>query len=576
LRNAQYPPSRAIRLRRRRILGYASLFLAAAIIVLLIDMSRPQPALPGGADGEVIYEGGRGLDAVALRSAAIQPNASGLTLTLSFTGWTARGEAVPIQSIPRLTVTRYQNPERLAVAVPDLADWSSIADLVLPAASGVRIESAYCVDRTLYWQLSGPVAVSMQGQGGSLSLTLEPASRESKPGWVVLADTADRVEYTPLYGSMTHAGFSPVRCADGVTIVLQSRRFASRDDALALERAARALYQSAGVPASVRVERFEGGRLPSADPPPDAAALLRMFGGARAEPIMRDARILAKAYDAPIYFVERANGALLTLNESGARAALPVQHVPGVRRAALSPDARYVALSTDIGDLQIVSTVTGASRILNDAAPNETERRASTTDTFGWFGNTTLAVMMGDPLRFLSVDAALPDDEPDAVRPIDPYPGVEGDMAGRPDRLFLLDDRRMLYRITPSDASRVAVGLADKFSVSPDGGAAVLMSGDERGATLTIRDLDTWGETLIGAGVPAVEVCAVDGGAVYILMSESGGYRLYRYDSRPGTMTALARVPLSRLYPAGSDNALIMNSLDADGVWSVYRISFGG
>jgi hypothetical protein len=577
LRNDVYPPGRVVRSTRYRILGIAGLALAAAIAALLISMTRPPAAVTANPDGELVYEGGRGLDAVALKSARIEPTATGLTLTLSFIGWTAQGEAVPIQSIPRLTVTRYQNPERLAVSVPDLADWSAITDLTLPDTPGVDIEGVFCLDRALYWQLTGPVAVSLQGQGGSLSLTLEPISRGERPGWVVLADAADRVEYVPLLGSLAQSGFSPVRCADGGTVILQSRRFGDRGEADALERAARALCQSAGTPASVRVEWFEGGRLPDADARPDTAALSKLFPGAKARPLMRDARILDKASDAPVFFVERANGALLTLDESGTRKALPAQHIPNVRRAALSPDARYAALSTDIGDLQIVSAVTGSARIiLNDAASNETELLAGATDTFAWYGETTLAVMMGDPLRFMSVDAALPDDEPDAARAIDPYPGVEGEMAGRADRLFLLDGRRMLYRITPSDASRVAIGLADRYSISPDGSLAVLMSGDESGAALTARDLDTWRETLIGVGMPVEDICAANGGLVYILMGESGSYRLYRYDIRYGAMSALAYMPRSRLYPSDTPNALVVNSLGSDGVWTVYLLEFGG
>jgi hypothetical protein len=558
-----------------RLLGIICALLVVAIVVLLFVMTPPG-APPGIPDGEEIYEGGRDLDAVALSGAEIQPTAAGLTLTLSFTGWTSAGETVPIQSIPQLTVTRYQNPERLAVTVPDLADWSVIADLTLPHTPNVRIEGVFCVDRTLYWQLTGPVAVSLSGQGGSLALTLEPAARQQQPGWVVLADAADRVEYVPLLGSLMQSGFSPVRCADGGTVIMQSKRFPNKSDAAALERRTRALCETAGTPASVRVEYLNGDRLPQANPYPDDEELSRLFDGAQAEMLMRDAIILSKAEKSPTFFVKRTNGTLLTLGETGAREALPVQHIPGAQRATLSPSARYVALATDIGDLQIINVRTGRAEILNETTPNETEVRVETTETFAWFGETMLAVMMGDPLRFLSVDAALPLDEPDAIRSIDPYPGVEGEMIGTADRLFLLDKRRILYRITPSDASRAAIGLAERFAVSPDGTLVVTMSGDEQGATLIANDLNTWRETLIGVGLPVADICVVDAGTVYILMKESSGYRLYRYSVRFGGMTALARLPESRLYPSDSPNALIVNSLGADGVWSVYRLRFEG
>ncbi|MDR2658345.1 MAG: hypothetical protein LBB86_11025 [Oscillospiraceae bacterium] len=573
--NTAYFPDRPGRPRRYRLLGIICALLVVAIIVLLFAMTPPA-APPGVPDGEKIYEGGRDLEAVALSGAEIQPTATGLTLTLSFTGWTSAGETVPIQSIPQLTVTRYQNPERLAVTVPDLADWSAIADLTLPRTPNVRIEGVFCVDRTLYWQLTGPVAVSLSGQGGSLALTLEPASRQQQPGWVVLADAVDRIEYVPLLGSLMQSGFSPVRCADGGTVIMQSKRFTNKSDAAALERKTRALCEAAGTPASVRVEYLNGDRLPQANSYPGDEELSRLFDGAQAEMLMRDAIILSKAEKSPTFFVKRANGALLTLGETGAREALPMQHIPGALRAALSPGASYVALATDIGDLQIINVRTGRAEILNETTPNETELRVETTETFAWFGETTLAVMMGDPLRFLSVDAALPLDEPDAIRRIDPYPGVEGEMTGTADRLFLLDKRRILYRITPSDASRAAIGLAERFAVSPDGTLAVMMNGDEQGATLIANDLNTWRETLIGVGLPVVDICAVDSGTVYILMKESDGYRLYRYSVRFGGMTALARLPESRLYTSESPNALIVNSLGADGVWSVYRLRFGG
>ncbi|GHU68587.1 hypothetical protein FACS1894184_10930 [Clostridia bacterium] len=545
------------------------------MVIVLISM-RPAAVLPNAPDGEMIYEGGRDVDSVAVQSAAINPTASGLSLTLSFTGWTAQGEAVPIQSIPLLTVKRYQNPERLAVAVPDLADWSAITDLEFPNTPGVSISSVFCLDRTLYWQLSGPAAVSLQGQGGSLRLTLESVSRSGQSGFVVLTDACDRVEYVPLLGSLLQLGFSPVRSADGVTVVLQSRRFGNKSDAQALERTARALSQSAGAPASVWVERFDGNRLPQPNPSPDKSAIARLFDGAQTELIMRDAQILAKADASPVYLVERANGALLTLNESGTRAALPVQHIPSVVCAALSPNARYAALATDNGDMQIIDAKTGRGSILNETTPNETEVRAETTTTFAWFDDTMLAMMMGDPLRFLSVDASLPDDDPDAIRRIDPYPGVEGEMLGTADRLFLLDEQRMLYRITPSDASRAAIGLADRFAVSPDGEMVVLMSGDEQGATLVFNDLRAWQPKLIGVGMPVEDICVGDGGTVYILMNESSGFRLYRYNASNGTVTALGRMPKSKLYATDSPNALIVNALGDDDVWTVYRLTFGG
>ncbi|GHU70003.1 hypothetical protein AGMMS49992_01620 [Clostridia bacterium] len=571
-----YDNVRPRRSRAYMILGIISALLLVAIIAVLLNLQPASVTIIAAPDGERLYEGGRDVDAVALAGVTVEPTASGLTLTLAFTGWTAQGESVPIQSNPQLTITRYHNPERLAVAVPDLADWSAITDMNLPNS---LIEGVFCVDRTLYWQLTGPVDVSLEGRGGSLRLTLERASRPTTAGWSVLADACNRVEYVPLLGSMLQMGFSPVRCADGGTVIMQSKRFSKKADAEALERSARAVCQSAGTPASIRVEYFDGSRLPLANPPADTARLERAFHGARAALIMRDARILARASDVPVMLVERADGALFTLNASGARTALPVQHIPKVSRAALSPTAQFAALSTELGDLDIIDVKTGRSHVLNDTTPSETELRAATTDTFAWFDETMLAVMMGDPLRFLAIDAALPDDEPSAIRAIDPYGGVEGVMMGRNDELFLLDNKQMLYRFTPSDASRVTIGLADRFAVSPDASKAVLISGDEDGATLIYWDLDTWRQTLIGVGMPAVEACVNDDGSVYIIMKELGQilrgtpvFRLYRYNIADNLLTAVAQIPETKLYPADTPGALIVNCLDEDGVWSVYRL----
>ncbi|MDR1570044.1 MAG: hypothetical protein LBS72_06100 [Oscillospiraceae bacterium] len=562
-----------------RLLVVSALLLVAVLVVILRDSSTRGAAFDS-VERVHIYEGGSGVEAVDLVAASLRAegaSGAGVEITLMFSGTNAEGVRVPIYSIPQLDVYRYPLPERVAVKVPALLNWDALSTLNLDGQN--LIKAAFCYNHTIYLQMSAPVSVSLEGVGGSLLLHLEPrAMQKEAQGFNVLIDAVTRGDMIEPLDSLENIGINPALCADGETILAQSHLIQDESSAIALAREAERICGEFGLTVSARVVRASGGAPPSAIETISAGERERVWGGLNAQLIMSDARIIAQAQSAAKMLIRRSNGAVMILGEQSARKPLPLtaqnfsDMISDPIAAALSADASYSALSTADGELAVLDNITGRARTLGDPiTPN--------TTAFAWMGDDGLYAMSGDPMKFyyIKVDGAFFDETSDSdtgtAMTADPFAGSQGELVSARDALFLGETDGFVYRLNLAAQTRVSVGLADRFAISPDGSAMLLMTGDESGAALTWVNVADRSANIIGMGMPVVDFCVdADGRRAYILQRERGGTRLYAYTQADKTLKPLAVIPEGDLFASREAGTILVNIQEQNGGWSVYKI----
>ena len=567
-----YRPQRRSTLLRLLIIS-AALLAVVLYLVVANPFAGKQPTV--SVSREQLYQGGRHVDAVDIVSAtwrAEPGNSADVEITLSFSGTDADGILVPIQSIPLLTVYRYPSPERLAINIPALSSWTALDTLSL-AGQGL-IDAAFCLNNTVYLQLRAPVSVSLEGVGGSLvlHLTHKPA-QQTQTGYAALIDAFTRNDYSDALDMLEGIGMSPALCSDGQTILMQSQLLRGEAAANTVARKAEEICRSRGMNLKARTARVSSDTPPSVTEPMTVTERDRAWGGMNAHLVMRDARILAQAQSSPELLVERGDGALTLLNESGAHRPLKGRSLPRATKAALSADASLIAYTTATGELMIQNNDSGQTRPLGyPITPG--------TTTYAWLGTDTLYAMSGEPIRFYYVAAdeaffsADHSPETDTVNTADPFAGSDGVLVPTSGSLFFLESSSMAYRINLEAQTRVSVGLASEFAVSPNGAALVLMEGDASGASLTWVDTTQREQRVIGIGMPVVSFCMDAGGTrAYIIQHERGKARLYAYEPRDATLKPLAYIPSGTLYTPSQPGSVIVNCKETDGSWSVYMVT---
>nr|HML49739.1 hypothetical protein [Clostridia bacterium] len=174
------------------------------------------------ASHEVLYEGGVPVEQVNLSSVSVQQSGQTLLLQLDFKGSDSQGRPAKITSIPRVSIYSLKQPARIAIELPNLAAWDYVSTLDLSGQS--LIQGVFLHAQTLYVQLRFDVSVSLEGQGGVLKLKMKRAQTQQAwpEGYRVVADVADRIEYTALAGTLSGMGMTPALSGDEKAVVMIS------------------------------------------------------------------------------------------------------------------------------------------------------------------------------------------------------------------------------------------------------------------------------------------------------------------------------------------------------------------
>jgi len=495
----------------------------------------------------------------------VSEDAAALYVRMRFSAKEADGQAADIKSIPLLRVNRMASPERIAVEIPALTGGTSAALLGVDSVEGAA--ALFVLDRTVYIQCASPVSVSLDGQGGVLTVKLTPTGAEAPlTGWRVVADVVDQYEYTPLLGSLRDTGMHPMRCADGTTIVLSSKLFAQRSGAEAILKTAVSLCRAAGMASVPRLAYYDG-TLPEHGLPAVADDTRAFSDAAGAALLLEDARILAAAPDGSAFVAARANGAPVVLYPDGSHEPLQMDHVPQTVAAAVSGKAGLVALSTESGDVLLCDMGTGVTRLVGEASLPAVTAMAFT-------GSGKLYLMRGSPRRFWVCDPALPQDDPGFLTEADPFPGEDGVLVGMAasESLLLLSPDGMVYRCDPARGVRTAMAIGSAFAVGADGGKLAVRAGSET-AALRIVDLKDKSERFAGFGLTVTGLCvSKDSGAVYYLtQGGKGGASLNRWDTAAESAAVVGTMPDGSLYASDSASSVLLNA-QTDGVWKVWRV----